>query len=348
MKKNFVLGATLAFTLLGGVLFTNTTVNAAPIIANTSQAEQLATDTNDFTAPNISVSLIYEQNNQIPTNAMPMEEATQIGARYIWDVLGEDLEGKNVFMSYQAQPSSTRTHWVGMVSNDGIRESSFEFTIDAISGERISIIRLHCSDEGAVPRTATREQINERLQTTPANIEHYTQFAWQFAGLHFHATDVESVVFNNLSVGAFRNNNTRSQEDFDANIITYTETLLHFTAIDENGRNAMLSISMETGKLISLHTQRNDFVPGQMLPETHQRDFISQGDVAPVEPRQEPATQGNWQNENGGSSFAAEGWQEWANRVGLSGLTWAEIEEIMNNPNHPRHIEVFGSLTNRP
>jgi len=33
---------------------------------------------------------------------------------------------------------------------------------------------------------------------------------------------------------------------------------------------------------------------------------------------------------------------------GLSSLTWAEIEEIMNNPNNPRHIEVFGSLTNRP
>lgn len=55
---------------------------------------------------------------------------------------------------------------------------------------------------------------------------------------------------------------------------------------------------MEIGKLISLHIQRNDFVPGQMLPETHQRDFISQGEAALVGSRQEPAPQGNFQNKN--------------------------------------------------
>ncbi len=51
------------------------------------------------------------------TEALSPEEAAVIGARYIWDVYGESIDGKIVAMQYNGDTGRTRPYWIGTVGD---------------------------------------------------------------------------------------------------------------------------------------------------------------------------------------------------------------------------------------
>ena len=44
-------------------------------------------------------------------SALPIEEAAEIGAQYLWDMFQIDLEGKTIYMSHFVDPSVAKAYW---------------------------------------------------------------------------------------------------------------------------------------------------------------------------------------------------------------------------------------------
>ena len=119
-------------------------VAEASAVAYAPQSGQQEADT--FVQPSITLQLETHPDHPVPAAVMSVEEAAQIGARYIWDIFGESIDGMYVNMFYAAQPSMSRTWWSGSVGltpeagNFGASGGvSCFFTIDAVTGMRISI-----------------------------------------------------------------------------------------------------------------------------------------------------------------------------------------------------------------
>jgi hypothetical protein len=196
-------------------------------------------------------------------NALSAEQAAELGAQYIWEVLGENIDEKTVYMSYSILPSNTKFYWVGMVMDSSVetgstRESFIQFVINAVSGERTSIHDMRKYDTDLPIKAMTLDEYNGLLTTTPVNIGKYMQLAKEYAQKHFNLTDVkDDVAFDGIQVVTANGDRGSSN-----NVILYKDTLLSFTVADQRGREAKITISMETDKLCSLTTQHNDFMPG--------------------------------------------------------------------------------------
>ena len=102
-----------------------------------------AYDNTPHTALNI---VLQEYTYQIlpHAGAISAEEAVQIGARYIYDVYGECIDGLTVRMMYADPESTTRAIWLGLVAEtlEDIKRGNhplFAFTICADTGMRINI-----------------------------------------------------------------------------------------------------------------------------------------------------------------------------------------------------------------
>lgn len=166
------------------------TLDTPPLTASadsyTQQVQQQdeVTERVAFMPPSLTVLKSPEQHVAIPASAMPMEEAAQIGAEYIWDVFGESIDGMYVIMTYTAWVGHGRQHWFGMVALtreatgvdfdwDSVRiladtgstitdrivipvDPMFTFLIDATTGERVDI-------SYSTPRSRqSQEQIESR------------------------------------------------------------------------------------------------------------------------------------------------------------------------------------------
>ena len=100
--------------------------------------------TAEIQPPTLTV-LVHANTQQNPpgANAMSPEEAAQIGARYLYDVLGQCIDGMYVMMEYFASPSIVRPYWFGMVAGTVSELENYTpqlgFTICAVSGERITV-----------------------------------------------------------------------------------------------------------------------------------------------------------------------------------------------------------------
>jgi hypothetical protein len=170
--------------------------------------------------------------------AMSPEEAAQIGARYIWDMLGESIDGKTVLMSYSAWPSHSGAYWQGTVGNsekdvnppepskeeiaaiiakaeEGVGSGAvpdeysvnalYSFSIDAVTGEWVSIhpwLNIPAPTDLGEGKTYTLSPVEfEALQhEAPANVEEYAAVAREFAQKHFKHSTVVSVEFVRRSV----------------------------------------------------------------------------------------------------------------------------------------------------
>ena len=53
---------------------------------------------------NVRVKPLYDERYSPGANALSPEEAAQIGAKYIWDLTGESMDGKYFVMDYQEPP----------------------------------------------------------------------------------------------------------------------------------------------------------------------------------------------------------------------------------------------------
>ena len=124
---------------------------AAPIVDESAADDDYAEDyqpvndyADDLHSPNLTVLIHPEtQQNGPGANAILAEDAAIIGAQYIHDVLGENIDGMYVMMEYFAHPSFSRPLWFGMVADTAEDLENYTpiygFTLCAVSGERINI-----------------------------------------------------------------------------------------------------------------------------------------------------------------------------------------------------------------
>jgi hypothetical protein len=220
--------------------------------------------------------VIYEAPNERYTagsNAMSYEEAAELGARYVWEMYAKSLEGKTVAMTYSAFPSQTRPYWTGFIgdSKEAVENHEYEFIFNlcAISGERIGITRLRCSDSGLSRRDIKiREAIDELFQEEkrlseveslfstepPEHLDEYAEAVKSHAVHHFTGTEVVNVVLKNVSPLEFNID--------EKNKLTVVSHSMFFMVTDNTGREAQVFISMELKELIAIDTQHSDIVPG--------------------------------------------------------------------------------------
>jgi len=243
----------------------------------------------------------------ISDHALSIDEAAQIGAKYIWEMFGESIDGMAVEMQYTIWPSSTRPYWVGVVGleprpilgpediifveetlvlsenggqavtqirlefREGIEmpQMLFQFTIDAVTGERIDVInktRALDNDD-----TITEEELLRITQIefqamhdgtpnpfaivlTSNQIETYSQLARNFSQKHFTNSTVVDVEFVRSWAAAWGRNT-------DGDIVA-TAHILNFNSTDDTGRTANISINMGSQQLLEVITHHNDLAPG--------------------------------------------------------------------------------------
>ena len=228
----------------------------------------------------INFMVIVESEIEPSINAMSAEAAANLGAIYIFELLGESIDGKVVIMNYSNHPSSVRTYWHGRViemceivfgDEQLYRTSSLHtFSLDAVTGKRIAIsttMRWRVwSDEvrAAIAEISEtdgqrRRDLNEILEVrveTPQQSapDDFAAAAAGFAQLHFMHTEVSTVEFRDTNAIDF---------NLDADGTLYiSDRQLIFEVTDCTGRIADMAISERTKGLLWLNTGFNDIVPG--------------------------------------------------------------------------------------
>lgn len=162
-----------------------TVFESEPIVptstANTSQVPDQDLTMQDAVFVPPKVTFVTSIPLEIPSHAMPKEEALQIGAQYIWDVFDASIDGMYVYMSYQMLPGFTRPFWLGTVFSttpthlkldfeDFVDDLGawgeaqvfplYHFRLDAITGMRIGVTYSAPSDLES-SRIAFRESNQE-------------------------------------------------------------------------------------------------------------------------------------------------------------------------------------------
>jgi len=311
---------TLSIALFSGAF---AGVNHAALAALTNHAESLpriATSAGGFTVlraepvpveteenapvfiePNLNILNFlggrFESHLSPPAHALSLEEAAQIGARYVWDVFGEPLDGMYVTMTYVAWTGHGRTQWFGVIYPDAQAarihgpiaphdhsEPMFHFLIDAVTGQRVDISyhssrtpalwtqeEMHAFGEWRrysdqmrswyyINSTVGLEERMEYLGVAREDLETYKQMAAELAQRQFIDSTVVDVQFGDeFSVGVL----TEPVLDQDGTVRLVLGGLI-FTATDDTGRTATIRLPASTGRWqgISISTQHNDIVPG--------------------------------------------------------------------------------------
>jgi len=207
----------LAFGLIGAAFIgANSTVFAS----NTSASESVmasapsnvtpVTQTNAFAAQDLRVYDKTESGTTVSIHAISIDEAAQIGARYISDVFGADIDGMVVEMRYQnLQPHSLKSLFSGTVSNG--TEVAFNFMLDALTGERMMVSRPANNATNAdvseawamMQRAAGSGQCAFPIELSQGELDIYLQVARDFAQKHFNNSNVADVSFTIALASAF-------------------------------------------------------------------------------------------------------------------------------------------------
>jgi len=246
----------------------------------------------EYKIPELNVRVDSSRSHgALGANAMSPEEAAQIGARYIWDMIGECMDGMYFVMTdVDNQPfplTGTRVHWRGEVylpgdywELDWMGRSKYYlvmFEIDAETGERISIFisiddpvkknqQANVRDEsfdwdfwGETRRKILSGELPSRM---PEPFSKYEDLARKYAERHFIHTTVEKVEFDSSIYASI--NPVIFEWDEDGNI-TIIDQLFEFWVTDCTGREAVVTIYEKSGKLNHLDTAYNDYVPEERM-----------------------------------------------------------------------------------
>jgi len=84
--------------------------------ANTTQTQEPFQAPDDLPNPNVSVLNISHEDVAVDPRAMSIEDAARVGAQYIMDVFGVDIDGMYIEFDFSDWDSNTRILWHGAVS----------------------------------------------------------------------------------------------------------------------------------------------------------------------------------------------------------------------------------------
>ena len=273
----------------GGIPFERRDVR---VDINDAQPAQL---NESFITPRLTIfENPYQHYHVIPPYALSIEDAALIGAYYIWDVFGRDIDGMYVRMMYSAHQFLTRSLWTGAVSTNlealipqegaaglYIRGRMYQFVIDGITGERIDIWRFsqdqgpptqeelnaHANFRDAVVQSGwfemSLEEQKDKIGLTPDLLAAYTQAAKELASRHFNTSSVVEIFLGDNSPNPVLTIDGGVDENGEE---IFVLTTLMFTAIDDTGREALITIPALTAGWrfpgTTIATMHNDFMPG--------------------------------------------------------------------------------------
>lgn len=173
-----------------------------------------------------------------PVGILDVEEAAMIGASYIWDVLGINIDGKVLDISYTHPPGLNRSYWHALIAEN---KEDFErgqfvlsFMIDAFTGERVDIANSFDIDQREWGYAGWEFPNSQEVET-------YMEIAKTYVRDHFEFTEVIGI---------------EPHPDF----LFSAGGTLTFRAIDEKERVAEIMVQMGSGRLMFIRTQNNDWV----------------------------------------------------------------------------------------
>jgi len=222
------------------------------LVADATQPTETA-ETNAFAAPNLRVYDKTESYVTVSAYAISTDEAAQIGAEYIWEMLGIDIDGLAVELRYSNfQPHNTLSVFHGTVVTG--TDVSLNFMLDAMTGERMMISRRTINTTNAdvseawamMQRAAGSGQCAFPIALSQGEHDLYLELARGFAQKHFNNSNVTDVSFTTALASSF-------DRDTNGNIIV-TSRRLHFDATDDAGRMIMISVYQGSQELSVIST----------------------------------------------------------------------------------------------
>ena len=187
--------------------------------------------TNEFNVP--QMNLINSLHSAEPSDeSMSKEKAIEIGAYYVWEVLGWNLDDLYITFDFIDWPDGTRTMWAGTIglSEEHLRQRPFTFLIDSITGERVDLNNFFFGRDPIFDLDAPEED----------EILYYEKIALSYLLRHFNQTEVTEI-------------NPHPTRFFESPGDTLT-----FAAVDETGRTARIEVERITGALVTISTHEND------------------------------------------------------------------------------------------
>ena len=232
-----------------------------------------------FVAPQFNLAVEGRRIGQwpeAPSYALSMEEAALIGAEYIWEVLGESIDGKYVSMVFLEWLG--RMQWHGMVVDlEAVpyTPTLYNFAIDAITGERLELFASRLPEptdpafrSGILSDDDMRfiDRISRKgmPEPTAAQIIEFAGLAKSFAQKHFNnSAVVEATYMSTIAAGFDR--------DIHGNIFAQDYLITFFVTDDTGHRVADVGIIMGTSELSSVVTRSSDLLAG-LRPERPVRE----------------------------------------------------------------------------
>jgi len=234
----------------------------------------IITQHNDF-VPSIDsqpVLQVFDSPYSIPAAAMSPEDAAQIGAHYIWDVFGTNIDGILVQMSFNDPSEMLNSWWEGYVLAD---EHNYSFTIDSITGERIDLIRFQVHDiEDSTARWELRQAAEEDNFNALAaigwwdmDIDEQIAFAGVFSEVIEHGQTALTLAMRHFNNSVVRNIRLESLHvdslmPLSATGVTNIDSF-QFVVTDSNGREAYIHLytsGTPYSCFVNIITQHNNLV----------------------------------------------------------------------------------------
>jgi len=181
-----------------------------------------------------------------------LEEAAQIVAYYVWEVLGKNLEGKYMELGYNYNIHISRRTWDGIISysQEGLEDRSdviIQFLINAETGERItlsswSIEPLH-GISGLMMETMPVDELLEIFpEPDEAEIASMKEVVREIANRHLQNSEIVTLEYGWWT------------EDGTPYTTYHPSQNSPFFIIDTDGRVVEIIIQRETHLLVMINT----------------------------------------------------------------------------------------------
>lgn len=189
--------------------------------------------------------------SSMKSDALPIDQASEIGAKYLWDMFKADLNGKTIYMSYFTDPDVGKVYWKGDIIEIGSDISdappTYSFVVEAISGAKVSASKKYEKQETTSPFNP--EESREKYKN---NCDEYLELAKQFAEKHsgVKATKAE---FKDISATIDGNSIKHEKSPSKSTDSRAYEVFVQIIVTDEQGQETEITISTDSKSLQSIN-----------------------------------------------------------------------------------------------
>ena len=199
----------------------------------------------------ISEGTAYSDDRDTGIDVITLEEAAEIGAHYIYEVLGESLEGTHIELTYNYNFNISERTWGGLITHSDEVASDLSnvfisFLIDAETGERLNLMFWELEPLRGISDTRMEIMpIEELLEIFPEpdedEIVEMMEVVREIATRHLQNSEVVRLEYGFL------------MENGEADTTYYPSQMSPFFIIDTEGRMIEIIIQRETHLLFMIN-----------------------------------------------------------------------------------------------